>query len=212
MKQTILIVDDSQFDRNLLTAALSKKSDFELLVAGDGKECMDILTSRPVHLVLLDIMLPDLNGDQVLKKIRDRWNPIELPVIMVTSKSQTQDVINCLQDGANDFITKPVLFDVAVSRMLTHLRLSEVSRKMGKMSEILAVNAMITTYHHEINNPLTIALYCAENGDPNDPERKKTLTDALWRIADIVKKIKSVSEKDLEFSDYTDLSKMIKID
>lgn len=209
--KNILLVDDSTFDRTLLKAALSKKMKINILQAKNGDECLQYLYSEKIDLILLDIMMPDLKGDEILKKIREKFNAIELPVIMVTSLSEQSDIISFLQNGANDYITKPVTFDVAVTRIQTHLHLSELSRNMGKLKEIASINAMVSTYNHEINNPLMIAISCADYKDLTDPDIKKRLSESLWRIADIVKKIQVVTEKEIEFEEYTHNSKMIQL-
>ena len=126
MTKNILVVDDNNFDRTLLSAGLSRKGDFKIIEASNGTECLEILDNQEIHLILLDIMMPEQEGDQVLKKIRAKFNAIEMTVIMVTSKSETSDIVSCIQNGANDYITKPITFDVAVYRMMTHLKLSEV--------------------------------------------------------------------------------------
>ena len=78
-----------------------------------------LVETEPIDLILMDIMMPGEFGTQVLSKIREKFNTIELPIIMVTSKADVSDVIECLRIGANDFIAKPVNFDVAVSRIST---------------------------------------------------------------------------------------------
>ncbi len=124
----------------------------------------------------------------------------------MTSKADTVDVINSLRSGANDYITKPVNFEIALSRINTHLKLSEVSKEMAKLQELAALDAMIATYNHEINNPLAIAIGYLEQQDLNSVREK--LSSSMWRIADIVKKIKTVSEKkEIEYQSYAGTTK-----
>lgn len=77
---------------------------------------------------------------------------------MVSSKSQDSIIVNCFKAGANDYITKPINFEIALTRILNHLKLAEAIKDRVKLQELAALNAMVTTYNHEINNPLTIAL------------------------------------------------------
>lgn len=209
----ILIVDDNQFDRELLTAALTKKMGLSSIAVKNSEECLDFLNTTKVDLVLMDIMMPTTRGTDTLIKIREKFNALELPVIMVTSKAESSDLINCLKDGANDYITKPVNFDVAISRITTHLKLVEMSNEMAAMKETLAIGSMISTYNHEINNPLAIAIGYISGPDWNEESNGEKLKAALWRISDIVKKIKALSDKrDVVFHDYSDQNKTIKID
>ena len=213
-EKTILIVDDSEFDRNLLLRALSKKGGFKVIEADTSDKCLELITTQPVDLILMDIMMPGTFGTQTLKTIRDKFNAIQLPIIMITAKTDTADVVESLRLGANDYLTKPVNFELAISRILTHLNLADTSREMGKLQEIAALHAMISTYNHEINNPLTIALgklkKVAANRD--DTESLQKTEAALWRIAEIVKKIRQISEQhEVQYQPYAGTGKMVKI-
>lgn len=211
-EKVILVVDDSEFDRGLLVKALSRKGSFTIAQATSGTESLDILKNRRIDLILMDIMMPGTFGSEVLVKIREQYNPIELPVIMVTSKSDTYDVIQCLQRGANDYITKPVNFDVAISRISTHLKLAELSREMSKLKEMVALDAMITTYNHEINNPLAIAVGCISSLESENSKNVERLKTAVWRIAEVVKKIREVTlKREAEYGNYAEGAKFIKI-
>lgn len=211
-KLPILVVDDSDFDRAMLVKALCLKSNFSTLEASSGDKCLEILNTQSVGIVLMDIMMPGIHGTEVLKKIREKFNPIELPIIMITAKSETSDVVSCLQNGANDYITKPVNFEVAISRISTHLKLAEVSHEMSRLKVIAALDAIITTYNHEINNPLSIAIGCLDTPLLKDEVAVEKLRSSLWRVADIVKKIKTVAEqKEAEYQDYSEFVKMVKL-
>lgn len=208
----VLVVDDSDFDRAMLLKALSIKGKFATLEANSGEKCLEILNSQPVGIVLIDILMPGTHGNEVLKKIREKFNPIELPVIMVTSKTEPSYVVSCLQSGANDYVTKPVNFEVAVSRIKTHLMLAQLSHEMSKLKEIAALDAMITTYNHEINNPLSIALGCLSGNLVKDEVMVEKLRTSLWRVADVVKKIREVTEKrEVEYQQYSGSRKMVRI-
>lgn len=208
--KTILIVDDSEFDRNLLAGALSRKTDYTIFQANGSDQCLEIIQSQKVDLILMDIMMPGTFGTQVLKIIREKFNAIELPIIMITAKADATDVVGSLQLGANDYITKPVNFDVAISRISTHLKLAEVSQEMGRFKEMAALDAMIAAYNHEINNALTVAIGYLHPGDLN--QNREKLSTSLWRLADIVKKIKSLSEKkEIEYQPYAGQNKMVKL-
>lgn len=210
-KLPILVVDDSDFERRVLRKALSIRGQFETIEANSGEQCLEVLNRRKVGIVLMDIMMPGIHGTDVLKTIRETFNPIELPIIMITAKSEVSDVVACLKNGANDYITKPVNFEVAISRVSTHLKLSEISNEMSRLKEIAALDAIIATYSHEINNPLAIALGCL-NSPLKDEAILEKLKTSLWRIADIVKKIQSVREKrEAEYQESVDSTKMIKI-
>ncbi|RYZ67686.1 MAG: hybrid sensor histidine kinase/response regulator [Proteobacteria bacterium] len=209
--RTILVVDDSDFDRKLLVEALKRKGNFTIVEASTGERCLEALETVSVSLVLMDMLMPGIHGSGVLSEIRKRFSAVELPVIMVTSLSEDSNVVDCLQRGANDYITKPVNFEVALSRIETHLKLSEASREMARLRQNAALNALVTTYSHEINNPLTIAIGCLMAPELT-PASKEKLEKELWRIAKIVKKIETAGrDAEVQFTDYTPVAKMMKL-
>ena len=211
-KPKILIVDDDE----VLSLALSlglKKKNFCTQVLTDGLQCLDFLTKENFDLVLLDIMFPNISGENVLLNIRKHFSPIELPVIMVTSKEEPKDIIACLSKGANDYLIKPVHLDIASARINTQLELLKLNKDNIRKSELEAIKAMVVTYNHEINNPLAIALGHLEEFqiDPK-PDTLERVHGALLRIGDITQKIREVTkEEDISFAHYSKGTKMIKV-
>jgi CheY-like chemotaxis protein len=117
---TILVVDDLPANRDLMTRRL-ERSGFRVLSAGGGPEALELLKRSPVDLVLLDIMMPGMTGFDVLKAVRLTRSPASLPVIMVTAKTDSEDVVEALSLGANDYVTKPVNYPVALARIRKEL-------------------------------------------------------------------------------------------
>lgn len=211
-EKRILIVDDSEFDRGLLKNVFTRKTNFQVIEASDGEQCLEIIERGIVDLILMDIMMPGMFGTQILLKIREKFNLVEMPIIMVTSKSDAADIVGCLQNGANDYITKPVNFDMALARISTHLRLADLSKEMSVLDQVNALNAMIATYNHEINSPLTVAIHSLEKIEAKNQEAAEKLRKSLWRISEIVQKIREVSQqKKIEFANYSGSTKMVKI-
>lgn len=216
---SILIVDDSELDRKLLGKAIGKKTGYTFLEARSAKDCFEVLGTVQVDLVLLDILMPGQLGTEVLKGIRQQYGALELPVIMVTSRADAADVVEGLRLGANDYLTKPVDFDVAASRITTHLTLARVSRELARLGQVEAMSAMISTYNHEINNPLTIALgqlagveKAVQQALPEVKPQLEELRLSLRRVAEIVRKIEAVSTApEVKFESYAGKSKRVKI-
>jgi diguanylate cyclase (GGDEF)-like protein len=115
-KPRVLVVDDVFDNRDILVRRLSRRG-FEVLEAAGGREALDMVASNDFDVVLLDIMMPDLNGNEVLRIIRETRSATQLPVIMVTAKSQSEDVVESFDIGANDYVTKPLDFAVALARI-----------------------------------------------------------------------------------------------
>ncbi len=125
----ILVVDDVPDNREVLTRRLVRRG-FTVVEAGGGIEALEAVGREPFDVVLLDIMMPDLSGNEVLRKIRETLSDTELPIIMVSAKSQSEDVVESLELGANDYVTKPVDFAVAMARITT-----QVARKRAADAE-----------------------------------------------------------------------------
>ena len=104
----ILVVDDEPHICNLIKLTL--KNNYEIREANSGNEALVILRDFKADLVLLDIMMPELNGYDTLTEIRNDEKLKDLPVIFLTAKSQTVDKIKAMELGADEYITKP--FDV----------------------------------------------------------------------------------------------------
>jgi DNA-binding response OmpR family regulator len=116
----LLIVDDIEDSRSLLSRRFSQRG-FETVEAENGPTALDLIAQHNFDLVLLDIMMPGINGLEVLRKIRARHSPENLPVIMVTAKVFNKDIVDAIELGANDYIIKPVDFSVAFLRVQTQL-------------------------------------------------------------------------------------------
>ena len=119
-KPRILVVDDVADNRDILVRRLERRG-FEAREATGGADALAKLAAEDFDVVLLDIMMPDVGGNEVLRRIRETKSDAELPVIMVSAKSQSEDVVESLNLGANDYVTKPIDFSVALARINTQL-------------------------------------------------------------------------------------------
>jgi diguanylate cyclase (GGDEF)-like protein len=127
----LLVVDDVADNRTVLVRRFRRRN-FEIVEADGGIKALELIDSGSYDAVLLDVMMPDLNGLEVLRRIRLSHSPESLPVIMVTANSQSADVVEALELGANDYVSKPVDFAVALARVN-----AQVERK--RASEALAM-------------------------------------------------------------------------
>jgi CheY-like chemotaxis protein len=107
------VVDDVAVNREILKRRLLRRG-YAITEASGGREALEILDREPIDLVLLDIMMPDVDGLDVVRTIRKTRSTDELPIIMVSAKSFSEDVTQCLELGANDYVTKPVDFEVTL--------------------------------------------------------------------------------------------------
>lgn len=118
----ILVVDDHEMNRQILGLRLQKRG-FQISEAESGLQALKLIDTNPPDLVLLDIMMPGIDGYEILTRIRQTFSPTDMPVIMVTAKDMSQDVVRALELGANDYVTKPVDFAVTLARIQSQLSL-----------------------------------------------------------------------------------------
>lgn len=120
---SLLVVDDNELNRDALSRCL-RQWGYLATVAGDGREALELIETGTYDLVLLDVEMPGMSGLEVLTRLRTTHSDTELPVIMVTARTQGEDIVEAFRLGANDYVTKPIDFPVAIARIGT-----QVSRK-----------------------------------------------------------------------------------
>ena len=120
----ILLVDDEQPIQTLLSFPLQRDG-YEVVAAADGREALERFEEQPFDLVVLDLMLPKIDGLEVCRRLRSRSS---VPIIMLTAKSEEIDKVVGLELGADDYITKPFSLREFSSRIKAALRRAEMSR------------------------------------------------------------------------------------
>lgn len=135
----LLVVDDNLENRDMLARRLGRAG-YEITQAADGQTALGLLHDRPFDLVLLDVMMPGLSGTDVLKRLRCERSAAELPVIMATARSASEDVVEALAVGANDYVTKPLDFPVVLARVETQLALKRNRDEVCRLADQLAVH------------------------------------------------------------------------
>jgi class 3 adenylate cyclase len=132
----LLVVDDNELNRDMLSRRLGGRG-FAVEVAEDGERGLARIEGQTFDLVLLDVMMPGLSGIDVLRRVRERWPASDLPVIMVTARDTTEDVVEALGLGANDYVTKPLDFPVVLARVETQLALKRQKQEIRRLAEDL---------------------------------------------------------------------------
>jgi adenylate cyclase len=103
----LLVVDDNEDNRYTLTRRLAREGYATLATAANGREALELLRARPIDLVLLDIMMPDMNGYEVLEQMKADAQLRHIPVIMISAVDDVESVIRCIELGAEDYLPKP---------------------------------------------------------------------------------------------------------
>jgi sigma-B regulation protein RsbU (phosphoserine phosphatase) len=137
----LLVVDDSEDNRYTLTRRLAREGFTSVVTAADGRQALDLLQERRFDLVLLDIMMPELNGYEVLERIKADKRLRHIPVIMISAVDQIESVIRCIELGAEDYLPKPfnpTLLRARVGASLEKKRLrDEVIAHLGRIEREL---------------------------------------------------------------------------
>jgi diguanylate cyclase (GGDEF)-like protein len=132
VRPRLLIVDDISDNRAILARRFERRG-FEVVEANSGSTAIELITRESFDLVLLDVMMPGIDGIETLKRIRSQQSASALPVIMVTAKSESSNIVDALEIGANDYVTKPVDFAVALARVN-----AQISRKRAEQQVVVA--------------------------------------------------------------------------
>jgi sigma-B regulation protein RsbU (phosphoserine phosphatase) len=141
----ILIVDDEELNRDALARRL-QRHEYEVACAKSGREAIGLLGDRRFDLVLLDIMMPGMNGLEVLKFLRRVDSLLDLPIIMVTAKGGSEDVVEALELGANDYVTKPLDVPVVLARVRTQLALRRA------VAQVKELEAKLDAHNRELRS------------------------------------------------------------
>src|SRR3954452_3436466 len=138
-------------NRDMLSRRLQREG-YTVLTAEDGYKALEMMKSQKFDLILLDVMMPGLNGYEMLPIIRQQFSLAELPVIMATAKDRSEDVVEGLKLGANDYVTKPIDLPVLLARMEIHLKLKNLAQMKDEFLRIAS---------HDLKNPLSTILMSA---------------------------------------------------
>ncbi|OGA18866.1 MAG: hypothetical protein A3I63_09440 [Betaproteobacteria bacterium RIFCSPLOWO2_02_FULL_66_14] len=134
----LLVVDDNEDNRYTLTRRLKREGYANLTTADNGKQALEQLKSRKFDLMLLDIMMPEMNGYEVLEHLKADAELRDLPVIMISAVGEVESVVRCIELGAEDYLPKPfdaTLLRARVGASLEKKRLRDEVREWGKQLE-----------------------------------------------------------------------------
>ncbi|MEO6861975.1 MAG: response regulator [Microcoleus sp.] len=128
----LLIVDDEPINRQVLINNLSMYN-YAITEASNGQEALAVMEGGFIpDLILLDLMMPHMNGYEVCQKIREQFPAYELPIVMLTAKNQVADIVEGFESGANDYLSKPIQKQEMLSRIRTHISLAKITSAYGR--------------------------------------------------------------------------------
>ncbi len=188
----LLVVDDNDLNREMLSRRLQRRG-FEVMMASDGFEALEQIENESFDLILLDIMMPGMSGLEVLEQVRKRHSTAELPVIMATAKTQSEDIVAALNLGANDYVTKPIDFAVLLARVDTHLKLKHLFQLKD---EFLGMAS------HDLKNPLFVIVCQAYLISSKVPVGAPMTEEAMEMVDKIGQHAKNMQKIIADFLDF----------
>ncbi len=159
MPETILIVDDTPANLGVLVETLGTAG-YQLMVAEDGEEALAQTAQTQPDLILLDVMMPGLDGFETCRRLKARAETRDVPVLFMTALSETADKVKAFAAGGVDYITKPIEHEEALARVRTHLTLRRLQRELQSQLELK--ERFMRIAGHDLRNPLCLILMSGE--------------------------------------------------
>jgi len=161
LHKTILIVDDIQSNIDILYELLQKK--YDIVVALNGEEALSLLNREKINLILLDIMMPIMDGFEVCEKIKKNIKLKDIPIIFITAKNDEENINHAYEVGGVDYITKPFLPKELLARVETQFKTQHLIQSIESNVRFLTMNDTLKTISHEWRQPLQIIVMQANN-------------------------------------------------
>ena len=216
MSSKILLVDDDANARIILNRVLTKAG-YEIMEASNGREALEAASKFKPDVMLIDWMMPEMDGEQLAKWIKSDATLRFTYIILLTAKGDVKDRVRGLQAGADDYITKPAPHQEVLARVESGVRVRTLHKEIQQLTRRVAVLELAATVGHEINNPLNV-IYLAldlmrksiKNGEYDKVDK------GLQLIAETADRLKEIARKFVELKDtdstiYVDNLNMIDI-
>jgi len=178
----IYVVEDDEASRELLVRRLGKRG-YRAEPIASGELCLEWLTRQLPDLVLLDLVMPAMGGLEVLKTIRRAHSLYQLPVIVVTGRVTTEDVVDGLDSGANDYVTKPITFPVLEARIKTQIAVKQSIEDLLQAERQRVMIESLGAACHHLSQPMTSVMgnlgLLRESLGPDDADTREKISDIL---------------------------------
>ncbi len=196
---SVLVVDDDEINRHVVANFLSLEA-YDVIEAEDGVRALEILDDHHPDLILLDIMMPRLNGYEVCRRVRTKADQSNLPIIFLSAKDRADDLVAGFESGGNDYITKPVSGPELLARVGTHARLTQIQSEALRQEKLAAIGQMAAGIVHDFKNSIGVIKGYAEMLAEDDIEDRDEAAGFATTIAWEADRISSMAYEILEYS------------
>ena len=211
----ILIVDDEPINLQILGTFLEKEK-FDVSFATSGIRSLELMEQYLPDLILLDVMMPEMDGFEVSKIIRKKWGNESPPIIFLTARAQSEDIIEGFSSGGVDYVTKPFVHQELLIRIKTHLEIRENRKRLEKQKKALEnlsseKTELLSIAAHDIKNPISGISGCSkaildalqetENEsylENNEKELLQIINHTAQRVMEIVHSVLELQDIDSE--------------
>jgi two-component system sensor histidine kinase/response regulator len=210
----ILIVDDTRDTVELLRKRLQSEG-YETAEAYDGEECLNKISACCPDLVILDVMMPRMNGYEVCSRLKASEETKYIPVLMLTARSEVEDKVKGFDIGADDYIAKPFDYKELSARVRSLLVIGEAREKRVESEKMGALEQMMDEVAHEIRNPLVsiggFARRVHDDLPEGNPNRKymEMIIEDVAKLEMMIKKIIEIQTGSIIYLEPTDINKVV---
>ena len=201
MSSKILLVDDDANARMILNRVLAK-SGYEIKEASNGREALEAVADFKPDVMLIDWMMPEMDGEQLAKWIKGDPTLRFTYIILLTAKGDVKDKVRGLKSGADDYITKPAPHQEVLARVESGIRVRTLHKEIQMLTRRVALLELAATVGHEINNPLNVIYLALDmmRKSMRQGEYEK-LEKGIQLIAETADRLKEIARKFVELKD-----------
>ncbi len=201
MSSKVLLVDDDVNARIILNRVLVKAG-YEVREASNGREGLEAVAEFKPDVMLVDWMMPEMDGEQLAKLIKNNPTLRFTYIILLTAKGDVKDRVRGLQAGADDYITKPAPHQEVLARVESGMRVRRLHNEIQQLTRRVAVLELAATVGHEINNPLNVIYLALDMMRKSIRQQEYDKLDkGIQLIAETADRLKEIARKFVELKD-----------
>ncbi|MEA3383282.1 MAG: hybrid sensor histidine kinase/response regulator [Campylobacterota bacterium] len=200
-QSTILIVDDTQTNIDILVELLDG---YDLIVATNGQLALDMLEDEKVDLILLDIMMPIMDGFETCEKIKTNNSLKDIPIIFLTAKTDDESIQKGFELGGVDYISKPFRPFELIARVKTHLNFKKQEKKIIEQNKYLALTELVNNIAHQWRQPLSVISTISSGMQIQHELQMIDESETIKQLSIITENAQYLSSTLDNFKDFTD--------